>query len=87
VRSNRTKVGLLVDRLLGEHQTVIKPLGAVFKHLQGIAGSTILGSGEVGLILEVPTLLQTISRPMAHPPPLGKPPGQAAQAVLTSSHH
>ena len=87
VRSNRAKVGLLVDRLLGEHQTVIKPLGAVFKHLQGIAGSTILGSGEVGLILEVPSLLQTISRPTANLPTFAKPPGLSPQSTLGVTHH
>ncbi len=62
VRTERTKVGLLVDRLLGEHQTVIKPLGRVFQHLKGIAGSTILGSGEVALVLNVPGLVAGISR-------------------------
>lgn len=87
VKSNRTKVGLLVDRLLGEHQTVIKPLGAVFKHLQGIAGSTILGSGEVGLILEVPSLLQTISRPTGQLPAHAKPPTMGSTPALGTTHH
>lgn len=53
-----TKTGLLVDRLLGEFQTVIKPLGKLFSHVQGVGGSTILGSGEVALIIDVPTLLK-----------------------------
>ena len=44
-------------RLLGEFQTVIKPLGILFERLSGISGSTILGSGEVALILDVPALL------------------------------
>jgi two-component system chemotaxis sensor kinase CheA len=61
VRDGRQRVGLLVDRLLGEHQTVIKPLGAVFQHIQGLGGSTILGSGEVALILDVPALLRLAS--------------------------
>ncbi len=52
------KAGLVVDRLLGEFQTVIKPLGRVFRHLRGISGSTILGSGEVALILDVPATIQ-----------------------------
>jgi two-component system chemotaxis sensor kinase CheA len=52
------KAGLVVDQLLGEFQTVIKPLGQVFRHLRGISGSTILGSGEVALILDVPALVQ-----------------------------
>ncbi|MCK0509618.1 chemotaxis protein CheA [Aromatoleum buckelii] len=55
------KAGLVVDRLLGEFQTVIKPLGALFQHLRGIGGSTILGSGEVALILDVPALLALVT--------------------------
>lgn len=57
VRDGSSRVGLVVDRLHGEHQTVIKPLGQVFQHIRGLAGSTILGSGEVALILDVPALL------------------------------
>lgn len=52
------KAGIVVDTLLGEFQTVIKPLGSLFKHLRGIGGSTILGSGEVALILDVQALIQ-----------------------------
>lgn len=52
------KAGLIVDALMGEHQTVIKPLGRLFGSLSGISGSTILGSGEVALILDVPALIQ-----------------------------
>lgn len=52
------KAGLLVDSLLGEFQTVIKPLGPVFQHLRGISGATIMGSGEVALIIDVPRLVQ-----------------------------
>ena len=53
VKSGARKAGIVVDVLHGEFQTVIKPLGAMFRNLQGIAGSTILGSGEVALILDV----------------------------------
>ena len=52
-----SKAGLVVDELMGEFQTVIKPLGQIFTHLRGISGSTILGSGEVALILDVPSLI------------------------------
>jgi two-component system chemotaxis sensor kinase CheA len=58
VRDGNVRIGLAVDRLLGEHQTVIKPLGSLFKHLRGIGGSTILGTGEVALILDVAALTQ-----------------------------
>jgi two-component system chemotaxis sensor kinase CheA len=54
----RTRVGLVVDVLLGEHQTVIRPLGRLFAALKGVSGSTILGGGEVALILDVPGLVE-----------------------------
>ncbi|OYU92693.1 MAG: chemotaxis protein CheA, partial [Burkholderiales bacterium PBB5] len=57
MRSAGRKVGVLVDRLLGEHQTVIKPLGRLFRRLRGISGSTILGTGSVALILDIPALV------------------------------
>ncbi len=56
------RAGLVVDALLGEYQTVIKPLGALFVHLRGIGGSTILGNGVVALILDVPALLAAFGR-------------------------
>ncbi len=56
------KAGIVIDELLGEFQTVIKPLGGLFKHLRGIGGSTILGSGEVALILDVQALTQIASQ-------------------------
>jgi two-component system chemotaxis sensor kinase CheA len=49
------KAGLVVDTLLGEFQTVIKPLGQMFAQSKCISGSTILGSGDVALILDVPS--------------------------------
>jgi two-component system chemotaxis sensor kinase CheA len=55
-----SKVGLVVDKLVGEYHTVIKPLGNIFSHIQGISGSTVIGSGEVALILDVPNLVQKI---------------------------
>lgn len=57
VEAGGNKTGLVVDRLFGEFQTVIKPLGKLFKHVRGIGGSTILGSGEVALIIDVPVLV------------------------------
>ena len=52
------KAGLVVDTLLGEFQTVIKPLGHIFNQVTCISGSTILGSGDVALILDVPALVR-----------------------------
>jgi len=56
--------GLVVDQLYGDSQTVIKPLGRLLRRLPGIAGSAILPSGRVALILDVPTLIgRALRRP------------------------
>ncbi|MCP5283921.1 MAG: chemotaxis protein CheA [Burkholderiaceae bacterium] len=69
VRDGATRIGLIVDRLLGEHQTVIKPLSPMFRPLQALAGSTILGSGDVALVLDIQGLVMaaTRSRPTVRP--------------------
>ncbi|MFO8141381.1 MAG: chemotaxis protein CheA, partial [Marinobacter sp.] len=61
VRVGGQRGGLVVDRLLGEFQTVIKPLGKVFEHVSGLSGSTILGSGKVALILDVQGLIKKLN--------------------------
>ncbi len=58
VHYGNQEAGLVVDELLGELQAVIKPLGRMFEHLSGVSGATILGNGEVALILDVPALVQ-----------------------------
>ncbi len=65
VRQGAVRLGLVVDRLLGEHQTVIKPLAGIFKPLEALAGSTILGSGDVALVLDMQGLLAAATRPGA----------------------
>ncbi len=58
VRYGEYKIGMMVDELFGEFQTVIKPLGVVFKNVPGISGGTILGSGEIALIFDIPKLME-----------------------------
>ncbi len=53
------RAALAVDRLVGESQVVIKPFDRLLRGLPGIAGSTILGTGRVALILDVPALLNS----------------------------
>ncbi len=60
------KFGLVVDALLGEAQTVIKPLSRMFAQVRGISGSSILGSGDVALILDVPLLMQEAQETRTH---------------------
>ncbi|MCK6261881.1 chemotaxis protein CheA [Vibrio sp. ZSDE26] len=54
------RAGLVVDALSGEYQTVVKPLGPIFEGLKGVSGATILGSGEVAIILDIFALIQII---------------------------
>ena len=62
------RFGLVVDTLLGEAQTVIKPLSRLFAQVEGISGSSILGSGDVALILDVPALVQQAVASATEPP-------------------
>ena len=57
-----TRYGLVVDNVMGQHQTVIKSLGRMYRGIKGLSGATILGDGEVALIVDVPALLQSIDR-------------------------
>ena len=60
------RAGLVVDALLGEFQTVIKPLGKLFRKVDCVSGSSILGNGEVALILDVPALIQQATSRARH---------------------
>ncbi len=67
LRQGRQRVGMIVDKLLGEAQTVIKPLSRVFSQVKGISGSSIRGNGDVAMILDVPSLVQqATSAPLSH---------------------
>lgn len=52
------RIGFVVDDVIGEHQTVIKSLGRMYRDVEGLSGATILGDGTVALILDIPKLLQ-----------------------------
>ena len=56
------RVGLVVDRIFGKCQTVIKPLGPLFEHVPCVSGSTILGGGEVAMILDIAELIRDVAR-------------------------
>mgnify|MGYP000861591847 CR=1 FL=1 len=58
VRQEGRRVGLAVDRLMGEVKTVIKPLGRIYRDARIISGATILGDGTIALILDLPELLR-----------------------------
>ncbi|WP_161947391.1 chemotaxis protein CheA [Trichlorobacter thiogenes] len=58
VRQDGRRVGLAVDRLVGEVKAVIKPLGRIYRDARIISGATILGDGTIALILDLPELLR-----------------------------
>ncbi|MEP0828339.1 MAG: chemotaxis protein CheA [bacterium] len=55
------RVGLVVDELLGQRQTVIKNLGSTFGSQKWIAGGAILSNGNVGLIIDVGGIISLAS--------------------------
>jgi two-component system chemotaxis sensor kinase CheA len=58
VETEEGRYGFVVDKVLGDHQTVIKNLGRVYRHVQFVSGATILGNGTVALILDPQRLVK-----------------------------
>jgi two-component system, chemotaxis family, sensor kinase CheA len=58
VASGEQRVGLVVDQVIGDHQTVIKSLSKLHADIETFSGATILGDGSVALILEVAHLVE-----------------------------
>lgn len=65
VEGEGRRVGLFVDDLLGQQQVVIKSLETNFRRVDGVSGATILGDGQVALILDVPGLIRLASQRVA----------------------
>ncbi len=62
VQAGARKIGLVVDSIVGQLQTVIKGLGRVFAGMKGLSGATIMGSGSLALILDIPSLMQELEK-------------------------
>ncbi len=56
------RFGFVVDQVLGDHQTVIKNLGRLYRNVQIVSGATILGDGSVALILDPHRVAQNVIR-------------------------
>ncbi len=74
VETEHGHYGFVVDQVLGDHQTVIKNLGRLYRNVQVVSGATILGNGTVALILDphrlVQNVVQSVSRNnLARPSP------------------
>ena len=59
VETESGRYGFVVDQVLGDHQTVIKNLGRLYRNVQVVSGATILGNGAVALILDPHRLVQS----------------------------
>ncbi len=54
------EVGLSVDKIIGEHQVVLKPLGHMYSEQEEFSGATILGDGTVALVFDINKLLKKL---------------------------
>lgn len=62
VGTGSERVGLVVDQIVGNHQTVIKAMSPLHRNVAAFAGATILGDGSVALILDIAQLI-ALSQP------------------------
>ena len=57
------KVGLLVDRVVGEYQTVVKPLGRYLRKIDIISGASVMGDGSISMVLDTNRMIHhTVQR-------------------------
>lgn len=59
VKIGKNKIGFIVSQLIGQQEIVIKSLGRFLSKIDGITGGTILGDGNVALILDVASFYST----------------------------
>ncbi|PWD99414.1 chemotaxis protein CheA [Marinilabilia rubra] len=61
VRHEEKRLGLMVDEVLGEYQTVVKPLGRYLKSHEVVSGASILGDGTISMVIDTNRVLQMSS--------------------------
>ncbi|MFP3870769.1 MAG: response regulator, partial [Syntrophobacteria bacterium] len=66
LQAGERKVAFLVEEILGEREIVTKDLGSHLSNVEYVSGTTILGSGEVALILDVPALVWQVQADTRH---------------------
>jgi two-component system chemotaxis sensor kinase CheA len=76
VRHEDQRIGLVVDRVMDTHQTVIQALGPFFRNIEVVSGSTVMGDGRVALILDVAGVVRLADNPRHR-----RSAGQAAEAA------
>lgn len=61
VRVGEEAIGITVDEVIGNHQTVIRNLGRLYRNVSGVMGATILGDGSIAMILDLLSLSHAVS--------------------------
>lgn len=72
VRAGNAPLGLIVDDILGQNQTVIKALSVYHRDVEGFAGATILGDGTVALIIDTAVMIRRALQQVQAPDPTGQ---------------
>lgn len=62
VNSRNSRIGFVVDEVIGDYQTVIKNLGKMYRHVEGLSGATILGDGSLALIIDVQKIASAVQK-------------------------
>jgi two-component system chemotaxis sensor kinase CheA len=52
VRYENVRIALILDKVIGEYQAVLKPLGKIYRNQESISGASILGDGDIALVLD-----------------------------------
>lgn len=66
-QSVEKKIAIMVDELIGRQEIISKAIGDPLKNIKNIAGATILGSGRVVLILDIPSIIESAEGVMVRP--------------------
>ncbi|MCX6598103.1 MAG: chemotaxis protein CheA [Acidobacteria bacterium] len=69
--TNDGRFGFVVDRVIGDHHTVIKKLGTLYRQVDEVSGATIMGDGSVALVLDVEKLAAGVIRESQRPRAFG----------------
>lgn len=80
VETDHGRYGFAVDQVLGDHQTVIKNLGRLYRNVSVVSGATILGDGTVALILDPQRLVSEAIQTQAKSAPLRREAGRPSNA-------
>jgi len=64
VEHGRLRAGLVVDRLVGEEEAMVKPLSRLFRRAEVVSGSAVLGTGRVALVVDVASVIRRAAEPI-----------------------